>query len=611
MAAEWLKKYLWNNNKGRSLVPWIPRALGAKDLGYFLKMNKILLIGNPNVGKSVIFSRLTGLDVMVSNYPGSTVEFTKGHVSVAGVKYELVDVPGTYSLAPTNMAEEVAVQLLADFRQGDIVINVIDSANLERNLLLSLELLQMKLPTVVVLNRWDMTKSRGIEISSEQLAAFLLTPVIPVVGVSGEGIKEMMDALAGIAASPSIPGLYVPEKSEEKWKLIGTICAGSQRLYHRHPNLFERIQELSIRMPYALLIALGVLAGSFAFIRFVGESLINHILDPLFTKYYLPKLISAVNHFDFPVWISKFLLGVTSTPMESFGLLTTGIYVPVVVLLPYIFSFYFVLSMLEDTGYLVRIAVVMDRVFHKVGLHGYASIPILLGLGCKVPAIVSTRILESEKEKLITLVLILMLAPCMPQTAMIYSVLAQFGLTVVFSFFLALILWGMLVGFVLNKILKGETPELFVEIPPYQIPHAGTLFNKVYVRLKVFLLEAVPMIILGIALVNILDILGMINRISNLFAPVVYGVLGLPEEMSIVMISGFLRKDVSIALLVPFNLSLKQLVIASMLLVIYLPCIATFSMIVKEFSLKTAVKVSALTLAIALTLATALNLVLP
>lgn len=573
-------------------------------------MNKILLIGNPNVGKSVIFSRLTGLDVIVSNYPGSTVEFEKGDVKIGGVKYELVDVPGTYSLAPTNKAEEVAVEMLADFREGDIIVNVIDSANLERNLSLTLDILALKHPTVVVLNRWDMTKSRGIEIDPAQVSAYLKAPVVSVTGVSGEGVKELFEALAGAAAGPEKTHIYVPEKSEEKWKLIGEICANSQRLYHRHPNLYERVQELSIKMPYALFIALGALVGSFAVIRYAGESLITYAFDPLFNKLYMPALLKALSPDTLPEWLLKFLLGVKPVPMESFGLLTTGLYIPLVVLLPYIFSFYFVLAFLEDSGYLVRVAVVMDRVFHKVGLHGYASIPILLGLGCKVPAIVSTRILESEKERLITLVLILMLAPCMPQTAMIYAVLNNFGLHVVIAFFLSLIVWGMAVGFTLNRFIKGETPELFVEIPPYQVPHLATLLKKTYMRVKMFLLEAVPMIVLGIAIVSVLDLTGAINAVSNLFAPVVHGLLGLPKEMSVVMMSGFLRKDISIALLVPFDLTLKQLVIASMMLVIYLPCVATFTMIAREFSFKTAVKVSAFTFVLALSLAAVLNLIL-
>lgn len=573
-------------------------------------MKKVLLMGNPNVGKSVIFSRLTGLDVIISNYAGSTVEYSKGYVMLCGEKYELVDVPGTYSLAPTNRAEEVAAEMLSGFGPGDILLNVIDAANLERNLLLTLDLIRLKRPVVAALNRWDMTASRGIEIDARGLSERLTVPVLPVTGVSGEGVKELMAALEAEACTPKTPSLAVPEDGEEKWKLVGSICSAVQKLYHRHPNLYERAQELSIRMPYALVIALGVLAASFGFVRLVGESLISYVLDPLFSHAYMPALLKLAGLAAPPEWLRAFILGVKPVPMESFGLLTTGVYIPVVILLPYIFSFYLVLSFLEDSGYLVRIAVVMDRVFHKVGLHGYASIPILLGLGCKVPAIASTRILESEKEKLLTLMLILLTAPCMPQTAMIYAVLNSFGLHVVITFFLALIAWGMLVGFVLNRLIKGETPELFVEIPAYQVPHFKTLFKKVYMRLRMFLTEAVPMIIAGIAAVSVLDLTGLINVVSNLFAPVVHGLLGLPKEMSVVMLSGFLRKDISIALLVPFNLSLKQLIIASMMLVIYLPCVATFTMMAREFSFKTAVKVSAFTFVTALGLAALLNLIL-
>ncbi|MFC1501065.1 FeoB small GTPase domain-containing protein [Elusimicrobiota bacterium] len=571
---------------------------------------KIFLVGNPNVGKSVLFSRLTGLDVMVCNYSGSTVEFCKGEVKFWEHKSELIDIPGLYSLRPANKAEEVAADILKDFKDGDILINVIDAINLERNLFLTLELLEKKIPTIIVLNRWDLTKSHGIEINYSKLIQKLGVPVLPVVGVSGEGIKELVETMDKCLHNPFLSNTNIPEHKEDKWKLIGEIVSQCQKLYHHHPTLLEKLQELSITMPYAIFIAAGVLIGSFVIVRTIGESLVNYVLDPLFSKIYLPNLQALINVIGLPAWLNSLLMGAKPEPMAAFGLLTTGLYVPFVILLPYIFAFYLILSFIEDSGYLVRIAIVMDKVLHKIGLHGYASIPVLLGLGCKVPAIMSTRILESKKERIIALALILLLFPCIPQTVMVYSVLTKYGVTVVVSVFAFVFLLGLGVSFALNKFLKGETPELFVEVPIYQIPRFKQLAKKVFIRLKEFIMETVPLIIVGIALVSILDMIGVIKIIANVLGPIVTGLLGLPKELSIVMISGFLRKDVSIALLIPFDLTLKQMVIASVFLIMYLPCIATFFIMVKEFSAKTAVKVSVLTLLFSIIVGSALNLIL-
>jgi ferrous iron transport protein B len=296
--------------------------------------------------------------------------------------------------------------------------------------------------------------------------------------------------------------------------------------------------------------------------------------------------------------------------MESFGLLTTGLYIPFVVVLPYIFAFYFVLSILEDIGYLPRIAVLLDVALHKLGIHGYTAIPILLGFGCKVPGMLATRILETEREKIIATALILMIAPCMPQTAMIISLVGPHGTKYLLLIFLILFCVSVVNGLILNKILKGETPELFVEIPPYRVPYIPTLIKKLWVRLKGFLLEAVPLIIFGVFIIGILDVLGITNLIVNILGKPIVSILGLPKEMVSVIILGFLRKDVSIALLVPFNLDIKQLIIASVFLVLYLPCIATSLVLIKEMGIKTALKIVALMFIISILVTVLLNYIL-
>lgn len=294
--------------------------------------------------------------------------------------------------------------------------------------------------------------------------------------------------------------------------------------------------------------------------------------------------------------------------MHSFGALTTGVYVPFVIVLPYIFSFYLVLGFLEDMGYLPRLAVLLDRAMHRLGLHGYGTIPLILGMGCKVPAMLATRMLETRRERILAMSLTLFIAPCLPQSAMIFSLLGRYGLRYVASVFFTVAGVGILSGIILNRVMKGETPELFVEIPPYQMPSIRTLMAKTWMRMRGFILEAVPMIMLGILVVNVLDLAGFMTAVSAVFEPVVKTLLGLPGETVTVMALGFLRKDVSILLLSPFHLAPGQLAVACVFLVLYMPCLATFTVMVKEFGIKDTVRVTMLGFFIAFATAAVLNL---
>jgi len=564
-------------------------------------MQRILLMGNPNVGKSVIFSRLTGVNVIASNYPGTTVGFTKGYMKLGEEKIEVIDVPGTYTLEPTSKAEEVAVEILG--QGADIIINVIDSTNLERNLNLTLQLLKRDIPVIIALNFWDETRHHGIKIDVKELEKILGVPVVATCGRTGEGIKELVNRLS---ESKSRTFNYV---EEEKWHEIGNITSRVQKLSHRHHTFLDRVSEISIRPSTGIPFALVILFLTFKLVRFIGEGLIS-LFEPVFNNYYLPFISNTVTNILPVKFLHDLFLGTTPKVMESFGLLTTGLYIPFVVVLPYIFAFYFVLSILEDIGYLPRIAVLLDVALHKLGIHGYTAIPILLGFGCKVPGMLATRILETEREKIIATALILMIAPCMPQTAMIISLVGPHGTKYLLMIFLILFCVSVVNGLILNKILKGETPELFVEIPPYRVPYIPTLIKKLWIRLKGFLLEAVPLIIFGVFIIGILDVLGITNLIVNILGKPIVSILGLPKEMVSVIILGFLRKDVSIALLVPFNLDIKQLIIASVFLVLYLPCIATSLVLIKEMGIKTALKIVALMFTISILVTVLLNYIL-
>ncbi|MCX6234287.1 MAG: ferrous iron transporter B [Bacteroidetes bacterium] len=564
-------------------------------------MKKILLIGNPNVGKSVIFSRLTGINVITSNYPGSTVDFTKGYLSIGKEKFEIIDIPGTYTLEPTSKAEEVAVKMLNE--GGDFIINVVDATNLERNLNLTLQLLKQNIPVIIALNFWDETKHLGIYIDVTEFEKKLNIPVIPTCALTGEGIKEIINRL------PETKSKTYEYEEEEKWHEIGNIVTQVQKLSHRHHTFLDRLEEISIRPLTGIPFALMILFVTLIAVRFIGEGLINYVLTPLFNNFYYPAIVNVVNTilpFDF---LQHLLLGTTPKVMESFGLLTTGIYIPLVVVLPYMIAFYFILSLLEDIGYLPRLAVLLDFLLHKIGLHGYASIPVILGLGCKVPAMLSTRILETTKEKIIATVLVLMIAPCMPQTALILSLIAPHGIKYIILIFSIFFLIAVLNSFILNKLIKGEAPELFVEIPPYRIPYIPMVLKKMWIRVKAFIMEAVPLIIVGVFIIGILNILGVTNFLANLFGQPITSILGLPKETISVMILGFLRKDVSIALLALFNLNIKQLIIASVFMVLYLPCIATFFTLTKELGIKNALKIVLIMLFTAIVIGALLNII--
>jgi ferrous iron transport protein B len=355
---------------------------------------KILLMGNPNVGKSVVFNRLTGARVVTANYAGTTVEYTRGSMFYQGKRLDVIDVPGTYSLQPTCKAEEVAVEMLAS---GDLIVNVVDATNLERNLRFSLELMAQGKPMILLLNFWDEARHKGIEIDVAKLEEILQVPVIPTVAVTAEGIKPFISRLPQAIVPPDLFG----RTSDELWQNVGKIIAQVQHVTHRHHTWLERLEDISIKPLTGLPLAAVIILMNFALIRFIGENLIGYVFDPFFQTVYRPLIDKAVTSAFSSGLIHDLLLGTSADFVESMGLLTTGIYVPIAMVLPYIFSFYLVLGFFEDFGYLPRFATLLDTYMHRIGLHGFAIIPIILGLGCNVPGALATRVLESRRERFI------------------------------------------------------------------------------------------------------------------------------------------------------------------------------------------------------------------
>ncbi|MEA3254530.1 MAG: ferrous iron transporter B [Candidatus Altiarchaeota archaeon] len=565
---------------------------------------KILLVGNPNVGKSVVFSRLTGVDVIASNYPGTTVEFTRGTTRVGGETAELIDTPGTYSLEPKSSAEEVTSRML---EEADFVINVVDATNLERNLYLTLELLERDIPMIVALNMWDDTKHLGIDIDLGELEESLGVPVVPTVAVTGEGFKELVYRIPD-ARSPKIH----EHTHDERWSDVGKIIEGVQVVTHRHHTIWERLADATIKPATGIPLALFILYITFQIVRFMGEGLIGYVFEPVFELY--KPFVMELGLWLGPGILYDLLIGRLIDGgidyMQSMGLLTTGLFVPFAAVLPYIIAFYFMLSLLEDTGYLPRLATLMDNVFHRLGMHGHGIVPLFLGIGCNVPGALATRIMETRKQRFIAATLMAIAVPCMAQIAMIFGILGRYGMEYIYLVFITLAMVYLVGGILLNRFIKGECPEIFLEVPPYRRPNIETLLKKTWLRVRWFLMEAIPWLFFGILLVNILYMVGLFEFMGDLFTPLMETWLGLPGEAVAVLLIGFLRKDLAVGMLFPLGMSPLQLVIATVMLTIYFPCAATFATLLRELGIRDMLKSTLIMLGTALTVGGILRIIL-
>jgi ferrous iron transport protein B len=278
--------------------------------------------------------------------------------------------------------------------------------------------------------------------------------------------------------------------------------------------------------------------------------------------------------------------------------------------IPYIVSFYFILGILEDVGYLPRLAVLMDTLMHRLGLHGFAIIPTILGFGCNVPAIMATRILESRRERFIAATLISIAIPCAALQAMIIGLVGQQGMQYVAIVYGSLFVSWIIIGLILNRTVKGFSPEIIMEIPPYRFPPWRVIGEKLWLRVYSFIKEALPIVLGAVVVVNILYTLNVFNYVANIAAPVVNGLLGLPKETVVALAVGFLRKDVAMGMLAPLGLTAKQLVISSIVLAMSFPCVATFAILARELGVRDMLKATGIMIASALIVGGLLNLVL-
>ena len=549
---------------------------------------RFLLMGNPNVGKSVIFSKLTGMDVLAANYTGTTVTFTHGKVQSKGRQGMLIDVPGTYSLEElTSPAEEVAANMMVE--GANAVICVLDATNLERNLNLALQVQERGIPMIIALNLSDIAQQQGVIIDAEALAQELGLQVIVTVATRNVGLKDLLEKAWDIASPDSVQGCSSGMPRQRRWQRVGEITEKVQRLEHRHPNFWERMGDLTMRPWPGLPIAALVLMAALGLVVGGGKALRALFLLPLIDGLYVPWISGIISSFISDGIFQDVLIG-------EYGMLIKGIEWPFALILPYVFLFYITLSIMEDTGYMPRLGVLVDGMLRRVGIQGGNIVPFIMGYGCAVPAILGTRAATSPKERKMVTMLVCLAVPCAAQTGAFIALLGARSAVALVSIYLFSFFAILLAGLVMNKILPGKVDPMLLEIPNLLRPSGDALLKKIWLRTKHFILEAEVPMLLGIGFAALVAETGILNYVSGYIAPLTTGWLGLPAEASLGLMLGVIRRELGVLPLLEMDLTTLQLFVGSIVALFYVPCLSVFGVIVKEFSLKMAVFIGGFTI---------------
>lgn len=577
---------------------------------------KVILVGNPNVGKSALFSRLTGTKVITSNYPGTTVGVTTGtlprpHNDCGIPCYRLVDSPGIYSLDTCEQdAEKVTHKLLRD---PAVIVNVIDATNLERNLFLTLQVAKLNQPMIVALNFWDEAQYHGIVIDVKKLSQELGVPVIPTIGITGLGVQELISTINRLdpetkiqqkncqqkegCGKCSLSTYQLPQPAIEglnhrpSWEEIRALVQKVQTVEARSKKFSEYLETMTLSPLWGVPIAIAVLVGSFFIVSYVGEGLETGI-EAFLQWAYTPLLLKLHAWASFSPFLQQLLVGTISADGikygEAMGLLTSGIFIPLAKVAPVVTAFYFVIGFLEDCGYLPRLAILSDTLMHRFALHGFAIVPMVLGAGCNVTGIMATRILPNRKQRIIASLLLSLTIPCTSQTAMIIGLGEKIGMTYVFAIFGILgVLWYIM-GRVLGTLEKNTYRELVMEIPPYRLPHWNVMLRKLSYRLRNFFLDATPITIAGIFVLLVCNYFSVFTTISEHIAPAFTLLWGIPPYVIPVLLMGLYRKEIAFSFLMSFPaLTTSQLFVTTLLLALYFPCISVYSVLYREFGTRT------------------------
>lgn len=638
------------------------------------KVGRIVLAGNPNVGKSVIFGILTGKYATVSNYPGTTVEVSSGNIEQSGKKFLLIDSPGVNSFIPMSEDEQVTRDILLEEKHENVIL-VADSKNLKRSMMLLIQLAEMDLPCILVLNMEDEARARGIETDYRKLETILGVRVIGTVAPQRKGLAKLKESLLlgkkpqvsvnygqhieqGIEKISSLlPRTNISRRSIALMLLSGDTSLKGWCVAHLDAQTLEKIEDIidevlaslkvpvsnvlsQIRIDFAEDIVRSVVEKSglqtgdllrrigtwtmhpfwgifsllfvlFCFYKLVGEfgagTLVDFFEEVIFGRYLIPGIEKGVKLLIPFAFLQDFLVG-------QYGLITMALTYAVAIVLPITATFFIAFGLLEDSGYLPRIAVLTNNLFSKIGLNGKAVLPMVLGLGCGTMATMTTRILETKRERIIATFLIALAIPCSAQLGVIMGMLGTYSARV-FIWWLGTVLFVLLLaGSIAARVLPGEKADFFLELPPIRVPRIGNILMKTLNRIEWYLKEAVPLFLLGTSILFVLDRTQMLRWIEIAASPVIVALLGLPEKATGIFIMGFLRRDYGAAGV--FDLARQglldenQIIVSIITLTLFIPCLASFFMIIKERGLRTSLWMFSLITLFALMVGGAANFIL-
>ncbi len=553
---------------------------------------RFALIGQPNCGKSTLFNQVAGYKAETGNFSGTTVTFTESKVRVNGKVVELVDLPGTFTLRGSNPAEAEVLKFLGS-HEVDAIINVVDSTHLTQSLELTLELLSLQRPMVLAMNMMDEAARLGLTIDGKVVSDTLGIPAAPLVASRGHGVKALFIRTLQAAQEPATDKNISLDCSDDlqRHHMAAELAAGFVSQGEKRVSWRDQLDDILLHPVLGYVALVGILYVFFQVVYGLGR-LIEAPLMALFNQ-----LSAAVGS-----WLG------TSTFWGELGVgLVQGVAGGVAIVMPYLVPFLLGLGVLEDIGYLPRIAFLMDGLMHRLGLHGKAIVPFILGYGCNVPAVMSTRILEERKDRIIASTLAV-LVPCAARLSVVFGLVA-FYLGPLWA--LAIYLFNMfviaLMGRVLTRLLPEDSPGLILEMPYYHIPTLRSVFNKTWFRVREFIVEAWPLLIIGSAVLAIFTHFHFSSAIDTLVRPFTW-LLGLPPATGVPLIFGVLRKELSLIMLrqalgvsdFSAGLTSAQMLIFTVFVVFYIPCLATLSALRRELGWRSMLAVSALTVVIAL-----------
>ena len=662
---------------------------------------RVVLVGNPNVGKSVIFGFLTRRYVTVSNYPGTTVTITRGSAEVNGESVEVLDSPGVNSLMPMSEDEAVTRDILLE-GPATAILQVADAKNLRRALLLSVQLAEMSLPFALDLNMTDEAMDLGVRVDAELLETRLGVRVVRTVATLRKGLDDLRQALAGqrratfhVEYPAAIEGAIIdmaailPETHIDKRALaLMTLCdddtlrpwmrehigddgmtaledlrrrtAGQlresisvvvnrQRLRaidalrrevetrpaQQTSSILQRLGEWSMHSLWGIPVLLAVLWAMYQFVGVFGAGTLVELLETgVFANHLSPwamqaadavlrfphthAVVDGVMQADYTVapggiggGTQRVAQFVHDLMVGEYGQITMALSYAIALILPIVSTFFLAFGVLEDSGYLPRLAVMVNRTFKLMGLNGKAVLPMVLGLGCDTMATLTTRILETKKERILVTLLLALGVPCSAQLGVILGMIRSlsFGATLVWAGTVLMTMFA--VGWVAARLVPGQTSDFILELPPIRRPQLRNLVVKTLARIEWYLREAVPLFLLGTLVLFLADRLRLLTVIQRVAEPVVHGVLGLPVEAANAFLVGFLRRDYGAAGLYDMSrdglLDPVQLVVSMVTITLFIPCIANFFIMIKERGIRTALWMAAFITPMALLVGGALN----